>query len=59
MTQPINPPIANYNQTYMVPFIAPHNLQLSTMDKSHLNYPKDHTLYFEGYTGMKDKKTID
>ena len=50
-------PQASSDETDIVQFIAPPNLQLKTLYQTFLNYPNGCTFCFEGY-GVNDKKRL-
>ena len=58
ISQTMNLPITNKNETDIVQFMIPPSLQLSIICKTFLLYPKDCTFCFEGYNGIDDKNRL-
>ena len=58
ISQAMNLPITNKNETDIVQFMIPPSLQVSIICKTFLLYPKDCTFCFEGYNGIDDKNRL-
>ena len=58
ISQTINLPITSKNETDIVQFMTPPSVQLSTICKTLLLYPRDCTFCFEGYNGIDDKNRL-
>ena len=58
ISQTINLPITDKHETDIVHFMTTPSVQLSTICKTLLLYPKDCTFCFEGYNGIDDKSRL-